>query len=128
MADKLPLKLEGGRIKQFASGDTISATIAPGSGGPGGGVVYTNFTRDLGVSCRSGTFDITGLSGLTSGKVVEVIQTAAQIASKGNARDEFEMDNIQLTGYVFDATTIRVYWNSPGVVVGTYAFGYLVSG
>lgn len=88
---------------------------------------FNAFTKDLGAARRSGTFDITGLSGLTADKHVTVIQTAAPIASKGNARDEFEMDRIELTGYVVDANTIRVFWQAPSVVVGTYAFAYLVS-
>jgi hypothetical protein len=66
------------------------------------------------------------LSGLTAGKNVLVVQTAQQVTSKGNARDEFEMDGINLTGYVVDANTIRVYWHAPSVVVGTYAFAYQV--
>lgn len=89
---------------------------------------YTAFTKDLGRSKRSGVFDITGLSGLTADKVVTVVQTTAPISSKGNARDEVEMDLIYLTGYVLNTTTIRVYWQSPSVVVGTYAFAYQVSG
>jgi len=89
---------------------------------------YTAFTKDLGAARRSGTFDITGLSGLTVGKVVTIVQTAAAIASKGNARDEPQMDMIHLTGYVFDATTIRASWWAPNVVVGTYEFAFLVSG
>lgn len=99
---------------------------APGGGGGGG--AYTDFSKDLGVSKRSGTFDITGLSGLTPNKVVSIVQTAAQIASKGNARDEPEMDLIQLTGYVVDASTIRAFWNAQGVVVGSYNFAYQVGG
>lgn len=90
-----------------------------------GALAGVDFTKDLGIA-RSGTFDITGLSGLTPGKNVAVVQTAQPIASKGNARDEFEMDHIQATGYVVDATTIRVYWNASGVAVGTYAFAYQV--
>lgn len=89
---------------------------------------YTDFTRDLGDARRSGTFDITGLSGLTTDKVVGIVQTAAAIASKGNARDEPEMDLIQLTGYVLNGTTIRAYWWAPAVVVGTYAFAYQIGG
>lgn len=105
----------------------------PGPAGPqgpagGGGSGLTEFTKDLGVSRRSGTFDITGLSGLTPDKVVSIVQTATPIASKGNARDEPEMDLIRLTGYVVNATTIRAYWQSAGVVVGIYAFAYAVSG
>lgn len=98
------------------------------AGASGGAGSYTAFTKDLGAARSSGTFDITGLSGLTADKVVAVVQTAGAIASKGNARDESEMDLIRLTGYVVDATTIRAYWNSPGVVVGTYEFAYQISG
>ena len=98
----------------------------PGGGG-GGGLGFTDFTKDLGTSNSSGHFDLTGLSGLTAGKDVLVVQTAQPIASKGNARDEFEMDNIEATGYVVDAATIRVYWHAPSVVVGIYAFAYQVS-
>lgn len=94
----------------------------------GGGAAFTAFTKDLGVARSSGTFDITGLTGLTPDKVVDIVQTAAQIATKGNARDEAEMDLIRVTGYVVDATTIRAYWSAPGVMVGDYAFAYVVSG
>lgn len=88
-------------------------------------VTFIEFTKDLGAN-RSGTFDITGLSGLTADKPVLVRQTAAAIASKGNARDEPETDPITVTGYVVDATTIRCYWSAPSVVVGIYAFAYVV--
>lgn len=92
------------------------------------GPVFSVFTQDLGAARMSGTFDITGLSGLIADKSIMVMQTAAPISSKGNARDESEMDLIRLTGYVVDATTIRIYWQAPTVVVGTYAFAYLISG
>lgn len=95
-----------------------------------GSFAYTSFTKDLGVARRTGTFDITGLSGLTPDRVVNIVQTAGAIASKGNARDEPEMDLIELTGYVVDANTIRAYWACGGgmsVAVGTYEFAYVVS-
>lgn len=92
----------------------------------GGGLTFTDFTRDLGVANSSGTFDITGLSGLTSGRSVLVVQTPQAIASKGNATDEPEMNTIVCTGYVVNNTTIRVYWYADSVVVGTYAFAYAV--
>jgi hypothetical protein len=109
--------------------DTIDgedAMMIPGIPGPA--AVLNDFTKDLGAAEYSGTFDITGLSGLTVGKNVTIVQTAQPIASKGNARDEFEMDAIELTGYVVDAATIRAYWQAPSVVVGTYAFAYTVNG
>lgn len=93
-----------------------------------GGLTLTPLVQDLGAGRTSGTFDISGLSGLTADDPVLVVQTAAPIASKGDARDEMEFDAIQASGYVVDATTIRVYWNASGVVVGDYAFGYTVSG
>lgn len=115
-------KLPGGTTTFYRADGAFAAP----PGGAGGS--YTDFTKDLGAARRSGSFDITGLSGLTADKVVSVVQTAAQIASKGNARDEVEFDQIQATGFVLDASTIRAYWQSPGVVVGTYAFAYQVSG
>jgi len=96
-------------------------------GPPGNGVAWTTVSVDLGSGRMSGTFDVTGLGGLTAGKPVNVMQTAGAIASKGNARDEFEMDPIIATGYVVDPSTIRVYWSAPMIVVGTYEFAYRVS-
>lgn len=110
-----------GDVLQFDGTDWVNLPAGSGSG-----EAWNDFTQDLGVARRSGTFDITGLSGLIAGKVVSIVQTAAVIASKGNARDEFEFDSIALTGYVVDATTIRVYWEADNVVVGTYAFAYIV--
>lgn len=92
---------------------------------PEGGL-WHEFTKDLGTDRSSGTFDITGLSGLTADKIVHLVQTASPIASKGNARDEAEFDQIDLTGYVLNASTIRAYWWAPGIVVGDYAFAYQV--
>lgn len=107
--------------------------IIPGPKGDTGaslGLIVTSFTKDLGVAQRAGTFDITGLAGLTIDKVVLIIQTKAIISSKGDARDESEMDMIVVTGYVVDANTIRASWfsSNSSVVVGTYAFAYAVSG
>lgn len=99
-----------------------------GSSGGGGGFTFTDFTKDLGAGNRAGTFDITGLSGLTPNKNVLIVQTMQPISSKGDARDEFELQPIILTGYVVDANTIRALWNCDSVCVGTYAFAYAVSG
>lgn len=99
---------------------------ASGTGG-GGSATLTDFTKDLGAGDNAGTFDITGLSGLTPNKNVLIVQTMQKISSKGDARDEFEMQPIILTGYVLDANTIRALWNCDAVCVGTYAFAYMVS-
>lgn len=104
-------------------------TGATGATGASGSASLTDFTKDLGAARVSGTFDITGLAGLTPNKNVIIVQTMQPIVSKGDARDEFEMDAIVLTGYVVDAATIRALWFSANgsVVVGTYAFAYAVS-
>ena len=120
---------EGSSARTVVIGDQIAATITNKSltdieGSIG---VPTNITVDLGKARRAGTFDITGLSGLTVDKNVVIVQNGLPITSKGNARDEFEMDNIQATGYVLDAATIRVLWNAGNVVVGSYNFSYQVS-
>lgn len=120
MAVKKPLCNYSGKTKELQLGDTVQ--------GAGGTPTFVDFTKDLGVSNRSGTFDITGLSGLTIDKNVMVMQTNQAIVSKGNARDEPEMDNIKVTGYVLNSTTVRCFWNAAGIVVGTYAFAYLIGG
>lgn len=114
----------GGGTSNFLRADGTWAAPPSGSGS----YAYTKFTKDLGAGERSGTFDITGLSGLTADKVVNIVQTMEPISSKGDARDEFEMDAIVLTGYVLNTTTIRALWHAPSVVVGTYAFAYVISG
>lgn len=116
----------GSGVSVAMSGTQLTRATVTISGS--GGLTVTDFTTNLGVARRSGTFDITGLSGLTTDKNVFVMQTSQQISSKGNARDEPEMDQIQVSGYVLNATTIRCFWWAPSVVVGTYAFAYAVSG
>lgn len=113
----------GAGVVAAVVGTIATVTISGGVALP---PTFSEFTVDLGASRCSGTFDITGLSGLVTDKPVQVWQTAAKITTKGDARDEGEMDTIQATGYVVSATVIRVYWWSPSTVVGTYAFGYLV--
>ncbi len=91
------------------------------------GVAFIPFTMDLGAGRSSGSFDLSVFTGLTISKHVQIVQTAAPIAAKGDARDEAEMDSIIAVGYVHSPTTIRVFWRATGVVVGPYNFAYLVS-
>lgn len=95
------------------------------AGGGSGGLALTDFIQNVGGG-TSGHFTIAG-AGFTAGKDVLIVQTAQPIPSKGNARDELEMDAIVLTGYVMDAATIQVYWRATGIVVGDYAFAYAVA-
>lgn len=93
----------------------------------GGSLALTVVEKDLGAGVSSGTFDITG-SGLTPGKAVLIQQAAAPYTGKGDLDDEAEMDQVSVTGYVFDATTIRCHWNSwPAAMAGNVKFQYTVS-
>jgi hypothetical protein len=112
-----------GGTSTYLRADGAFATPAGG----GGGMTLTPLVKDLGVAQRAGTFDITGLSGLTTDKPVLLVSTSAIIPSKGDARDENELDPITLSGYVLDANTIRAYWSAQTVIVGDRAFGYQVS-
>lgn len=76
---------------------------------------------------RSGHVQITGLSGLTAGKAVLVRQAGGPYTDKGTRTDEAEMDSLDLTGKVLDATTIDIYWTSRYRVRGNYKVDYLVS-
>lgn len=98
-----------------------------GATGPAGGAGagWTHFTQSIGPG-TSGTFTQT-TTGLTADQHVDAMMTARAVASRGNARDEAEMDLIQLTAYAVDTTTIRFYWQCPGIAIGTYAFAYLVN-
>lgn len=94
------------------------------TGAAGGASSWNAFTQDLGVATRDGSFTYSSASGLTTDQVVEVIQTAAQISSKGNAQDELEFDAITLTAIALSATSFKAYWQAPSTVVGTYAFAW----
>jgi hypothetical protein len=85
--------------------------------------------QDLGtIPLQSGNFQITGLSGLTTGKEVSIAQGVGPYTGKGTLADEAEMDAILATAYVLSATVIQVFWNAlTGPVRGNFKFNYLVS-
>lgn len=80
----------------------------------------------VGVAKVAGTFDITGLSGLTAGKPVMVDKAAGPYTGKGTLADEAEMDMVTATGYVVDATTVRCYWQADTPQFGNVKFNYLI--
>lgn len=77
---------------------------------------------------RSGTFSITGLSGLTVGKQVLVTKAIGPYTGKGARADEAEMDQIDAQGTVVSPTQIDVYWQSKTYVQGNHKFNYAVGG
>lgn len=76
---------------------------------------------------RSGHFDITGLTGLTAGKPVMIQQAVGPYTGKGSLADEAEMDQVLVAASVFNATTVRAYWVSTGLVIGHFKFTYMTA-
>jgi len=127
----------------FIEGSNISLTVADDFGdddvdititasSAAGAPTFASTEKDIAACpCYSGTFDITGLSGLTAAKRVLIWQEVGPYTGKGDATgsiDEVEMDMVTATGYVVDATTIRAYWTCPQRVMGNVKFQYLVGG
>ena len=121
------INFAGAGVTAAVSGTVATVTIAGG----GGGLTLTEVEVNLGAKARySGSFDITGLSGLTPNAQVLIVQKAAAYTSKGDRQDEAEMDQVHCTGYVVDAATIRAYWTCMlhgGPMIGNVKFGYAVS-
>lgn len=96
-----------------------------------GNLVLKSIEVDFGASPKySGSFDIAELSELTPGKGVLIMQAPGPYAGKGDAADEAEMDQVQVTGSVISADTIRCYWvcqPKSGPVAGYIKFYYQVS-
>jgi hypothetical protein len=112
----------------FDGEDPAEPFLIQGPAGPqgssGGAGVQTAFVKDLGVARRSGTFAVTGFSGLTIGNSYDVRHSAAAVVTKGNARDEAEMTTVLVTAYADSTTSLSCYWHATrdDVVVGDYAF------
>lgn len=75
---------------------------------------------------RDGRFTITGLSGLTINKPVNIFQAVAPYTNKGTRADESEMDGLIVKAVVTATNTITAYWNSATRVKGNFKFNYLV--
>ena len=80
---------------------------------------------NLGINpITSGNFQITG-TGFVMGKGVVVTQSCGPYINKGSIPDEVEMDQITISSYVLNPTTIQCYWGSGlNYVSGYYKFDY----
>jgi hypothetical protein len=80
---------------------------------------------NLGINpITSGNFQITG-TGFIMGKGVVVTQSCGPYINKGSIPDEVEMDQITVSSYVLNPTTIQCYWGSGlNYVSGYYKFDY----
>jgi len=116
----------GSNITLTTNAGTDTITIAA-SGGGGGSPAFTIVEKDLGSNPRrDGKFTITGLSGLTIGKPVNISQAVAPYTNKGTLADEAEMDGLVVKAIVTAVDTITAYWNSATRVRGNFKFNYLI--
>lgn len=83
------------------------------------------YEADLGTEwLTSGSFDITGFSGLTVNQTIAIQQAPGPYTGKADA-DEFELSPLTVTAYAANDTTIRCYWSSnDGPVSGNFKFTY----
>jgi len=117
----------GAGVTAAVSGQTATVTIA---GGGGGALTLTTVEVSLGAAPRarrSGSFQITGLSGLTVDKPVSIQQSSGPYTGKGTRTDEAEMDQVLVTGKVLSASVIQCYYRSHRRVRGNFKFDYVVS-
>jgi hypothetical protein len=94
---------------------------------PAGSLSLSTIEKNLGAKATySGSFDITGLAGLTPGAPVLIQQSAGPYTGKGTLADESE-DMITANAYVLDSATIRVYWQAvKSPVMGNIKFNYSI--
>ena len=114
-------------VADDAAGEEIDVTIAAA---PAGAPAFTTVEKSLVAAPdarRSGSFQITGLAGLTVDKPVSIQQASGPYTGKGTRTDEAEMDQVTVTAKVLSATVIQAYWEAQHRVRGNVKFDYLVS-
>lgn len=130
---RLPADAHGASAVSFSPTGTIAATDVQSaiaevaSEASSGGLSLTEIEVDLGSpAMRSGSFQITGLSGLSAGRPVLITQSNGPYTGKGNLADEAEMDQVSVTGKTTSTTAIQCYWTSSAPVLGNFKFAYVV--
>lgn len=109
----------------------VGATGAIGPAGPAGagGSATTTVEIDLSnVGRRSGRFVIAGLSGLTTGAAVSMLQAPGPYSGKGARADEAEMDVVAVAASVTSASEITGFWRSATRVRRNFKFTYQIGG
>lgn len=109
-----------------ATGHASNASaFAGGSSGP----AFGSHEENLGYPAKtSGAFSISGLSGLTAGKQVQLWPAAAAYTGKGVDIDECQLLDIEARGVVANSTTISVIWSARSRTGGNIKFNYLIGG
>jgi collagen triple helix repeat protein len=101
-------------LQPLVSNSTVSAAVT-----------FLETEVDLEPAGVSGSFTISGLSGLTTGQPIFVAQTAGPYTGKGSLEDVAE-EPIFCTARAGSTTTINVYWQSDRPCQGNFKFKYAV--
>jgi len=102
-----------------------------GPAGPAGsGGSATAFVEvDLGsAGRRSGRFVLSGLTGLTAGAAVTMLQAPGPYSGKGTRADEAEMDVVSVAASATSASEITAFWRSATRVRRNFRFSYQIGG
>lgn len=75
---------------------------------------------------RSGRLDLTVPVGISSFFNVVAYQSAAPGENKGALPDAREFDQMLMTAYILDNTTLRISWVSTGPVIGNFNAYYQI--
>ena len=111
----------------IAATDVQAAIVEVAAEASSGGLSLTEVEVDLGSTPRtSGSFQITGLSGLPVDEPVLIRQGLGPYTGKGTLADEFEMDTLNVAGKVASASAIQCYWTTDSLVRGNFKFLYAV--
>jgi hypothetical protein len=125
--NKVTFDLNGISAARSYEFQDASGTVAFLSDIAGAVPALATVEKNLGSVPRlAGSFTVTGLSGLTIGKPVNMFQAAGPYTGKGTRADEAEMDGLIVKAVVTAVDTITAYWNAATRVKGNVKFNYLI--
>lgn len=85
------------------------------------------FSQNLGFPMsKGGTFDLTGLSGLSGFQGVRAYQSSVPGSGKGFRTDCAVMEQLSIVAVIVNDTTLRFHWTAPCFVGGNFNFVYQI--
>lgn len=76
------------------------------------------------IAQQSGSFSITGLTGLLAFSFVRIWMSTVPGSGQGTLADFTEFEQIQISAEIVNDTSMKCYWIATGPVIGNYKFIY----